>query len=436
MGLIRLLKNDLAREIRDWTAEDLISKNQAISICARYGIDFNNQDQKSRGYMILVSLGYLFLGLALITLMGANWESIPRGLRMGGLIVLTLGTNGLGLIKIHQGRFRAGIGFFFLGSLFYGASIMLIAQIYHIGEHFPDGILWWALGVLPIALVLKSLLLMILACTLGLIWFFVESSLGYFPLAFLVFLLGMAWHLYRNHPSRILFLGLVFCTGLFLEYALSWYLGGFGQFMFEVENFWVAGGWFILCHGFARWLVLRTETDLVDYGTLLGLWSLRFFILTLFIFSFEESWKELITAQWHAPGLTILVAGWLCLLSMWLSHRADKTFLIPSLISLCFMSCLAGVIWSDNKNLGLYFQILDNLVLVISGVWLIIQGIKHSISHYFFLGVITILLTGLIRYIDLVGNYTGAAALFSGFAVILLATARFWKSRLGPGGKK
>jgi len=74
MGLIRLLKNDLAREIRDWAAEDLISKDQAISICARYGIDFNNQDQKSRGYMILVSLGYLFIGLALITIMAALRE--------------------------------------------------------------------------------------------------------------------------------------------------------------------------------------------------------------------------------------------------------------------------------------------------------------------------------------------------------------------------
>jgi len=31
--------------------------------------------------------------------------------------------------------------------------------------------------------------------------------------------------------------------------------------------------------------------------------------------------------------------------------------------------------------------------------------------------------------VDLVGDYIGAAALFLGFAVILLATARFWKSR-------
>ena len=36
-----------------------------------------------------------------------------------------------------------GTGLFFLGNLFYGASIILVAQIYHLGEHMPDGVFWW-----------------------------------------------------------------------------------------------------------------------------------------------------------------------------------------------------------------------------------------------------------------------------------------------------
>jgi hypothetical protein len=36
----------------------------------------------------------------------------------------------------------------------------------------------------------------------------------------------------------------------------------------------------------------------------------------------------------------------------------------------------------------------------------------------------------LLRYIDLVGDYIGAAILFAVFAVILLVSARYWKKHV------
>ena len=38
-----------------------------------------------------------------------------------------------------------------LGTLFFGAGIWLVAQIYHIDEHFPNGFLIWGLGALALA---------------------------------------------------------------------------------------------------------------------------------------------------------------------------------------------------------------------------------------------------------------------------------------------
>ena len=32
------------------------------------------------------------------------------------------------------------------------ASIMLTGQMYHLGEHFPNGLLLWALGLVPLTL--------------------------------------------------------------------------------------------------------------------------------------------------------------------------------------------------------------------------------------------------------------------------------------------
>ena len=69
-------------------------------------------------------------------------------------------------------------------------------------------------------------------------------------------------------------------------------------------------------------------------------------------------------------------------------------------------------------------------------VWLIISGISKGISHYFFLGVASILITALLRYADLIGDYIGGALLFMFFAALLLGAARFWKKhRAGEEGR-
>ena len=108
---------------------------------------------------MLIGLGYLFIGLALITSIGANWDNIPRAARMSGLLILTLATNLLGLHSFRSAR-KSAVMWFFLASLFYGASIMLIAQIYHIDEHYPDGILWWVSRGAALAVLTESTLIM------------------------------------------------------------------------------------------------------------------------------------------------------------------------------------------------------------------------------------------------------------------------------------
>ena len=88
MRLIRILKYDLCREVAAWVGEEIISSEQAESICSRYGVDYHNLFRRSYGYHVLAGLGFLFIGLSLITLVGANWDEIPRAIRMSGLLEL------------------------------------------------------------------------------------------------------------------------------------------------------------------------------------------------------------------------------------------------------------------------------------------------------------------------------------------------------------
>jgi len=364
---------------------------------------------------------------------GANWDDIPRGVRMGSLVALVLAANLAGLYRYHRSGGRAATGWFFLGGLFYGAAIMLIAQIYHLGEHFPDGILWWWIGVLPLALLLNSRLLMLQAATLGFIWFFVESSLDYYPTAFILLLAALLWQALRGKRSLLLFLALMAGIGFWLEYTLSWLLDPEPGFDFGPENLIAAGGLFIAFHGLARRMADARDTARADYGTLLAVWVLRFAILSLIIFSFREPWYEMLTDTWHLPAVAAGLALALSLTGMaaaWSTRHGPGS---TAMASALFLLTLAGLFLArDHGDADLVFQILDNVVLVSLGVWLIVRGIRGVLSHYFYLGVFSVLVTGLLRYIDLVGDYVGAAVLFAVFAAILLSTARYWKSQVRP----
>ena len=136
MRLIRILKYDLCREVAAWVGAEIISTEQAESIWARYGVDYHNLSRRSFAYHVLVGFGCLFIGLSLMTLVGANWDGIPRAIRMAGLIAFTLGANLAGLAQFKREKPSAAVVWFFLGGLFYGVSIMLIAQIYNIGDRF------------------------------------------------------------------------------------------------------------------------------------------------------------------------------------------------------------------------------------------------------------------------------------------------------------
>jgi uncharacterized membrane protein len=426
MRLIRLLKNDIAREASEWVDESIISEAQAQSICERYEVDYHQANNSSFAYNVLIALAGLFLGLALITLLGANWDEIPRALRMSGLIVLTLATQAWGVRKFLAKQRGAAIGTFLLGNFFYGAAIVLIAQIYHLGEHMPDGIFWWALGCLPFALLSKSPLLTLQALILAMIWFFVESGMGFYPTLFPIFIAASLYLLLSGKRSIPLLLCTIAALGFWFEYSLSEFWRDSRHFRFEAEHLAVSVGLFILIYAFSHWLNNKQSVLAKDYASVLALWSLRFGLILMIILSYEEPWKELISAQWEHQTSAIILSSLFSAIALYLSYAANKlvpiVFVVPA-----YLLSLLMVLASADESHAVAFQVFYNLALISTGIWLIFKGIRDGISHYFSLGVATILITAFIRYIDLVGDYIGAAVLFSVFAVLLIVAANYWK---------
>ncbi len=433
MRLIRLFKNDLAKEISGWVDKDLISVEQARSICRVYGVDYDSIQNHSLGYRLLIGLGYLFIGLAVITLLGANWDEIPRALRMGGLLLLTLMTHCIAFKAYFTGRTSGAVGLFLLGNLFYGASIILIAQIYHLGEHMPDGVFWWALGSLPFGVLLKNTWLTLFSCCLAIIWFLLEFGMGFFPSMFPLFILAAVYVLYQGPSSSMLFLTTIASIGLWLEAVLSFLWAGDGyDYRFHSEHLLVSVALFVWAYAVSGWLYAQNSHKAKDYAVLLSLWVLRFGLVALLVFSFEGPWKALIESDWDQQGSMWLCVSVLLTASLWFAWQGRVlTFLLP--VAVLASLTMIALIATHHPSTAVYFQIVYNIVLIGSGIGLIVRGIHQGISHYFFLGVATILLTAFMRYIDLIGDYIGGAILFIVLAVVLLGAARYWKHQQGHG---
>ncbi|MCP3672494.1 MAG: DUF2157 domain-containing protein, partial [Gammaproteobacteria bacterium] len=314
-------------------------------------------------------------------------------------------------------------------NLFYGASIILIAQIYHLGEHMPDGVFWWALGCLPIAVLINSSWVMLQSVLLAIVWFMLEVDMGFYPLLFPIFILGALVVLYRGRQNTILFLTAVASIALWIEYSLAMYWGVDRQFLFHVEHVAVSVAMLIMAYAVGHWLGRKQSVVARDYGALLAAWSLRLGIVVMLVMSFEEPWRELLRTSWeHKVSMIILVLV-LTVASLLLVLNTKKVFPVGVMI-LWFLLSMTMVLALSSAGYAIYLQIAYNLMLIATGCWLIIRGIQDGISHYFFLGVASILLTAFMRYVDLIGDYIGGAAVFLAFAALLLGAAKYWKRHL------
>lgn len=466
MKLLRLLKRELANDAASWVEQRIITREQAAQILHHYGTELPSGERRTFGYYILLSIAALFMGLSLLVLVSANWEDIPRSARMLTLIALTVVLNGIGLHyfkvkKIHLSRI-----WFFIGSLAYGTTIFLIAQIYHIGEHFPDGILYWALGVLPVAFLTESILIMLLLAALSGIWLVLEARLGYLPAFYTLFTFSLFWFCLKHRRSLLIFLTSIAGTIFFCEVILIHLLRkdlfsvNFVFLNFGVEHVFFTVAAFILLLCLARYLMSFhpkpsagqakvSGSDIVDYGLLLHLWTIRFGLITMLIFSFDEPWNLLLKAAYKNPafvlGCTIILPILAALFIVMTFKKANKPFSFFSKETLfenispiaytCFF-CFCSLIILLLKGPGIYsaytvfLQVMTNFALLMTGIWLIYQGFQTSSSSVFYIGVGLLLITALLRYFDLIGDYIGGAIVFFVAGCIMLVTARFWKRHL------
>ena len=445
-------RNWLIGELTGWHALGLVSSDQVASILELYGTpEEAAQRRGARALFTLTSLAALLVGLAALLLIGYNWEAMPSAVKLAIIFAVLLATHaGAFQLRYRLGNRTASEIAFFLACLFYGAAIWLVAQIFHINAGSADGFWWWALGVLPFALgldtlLLHALLVALLALYLGFstfgpvlsgrawLWFLGLPAQGGYSVPLLA-LPGILWAYRKSSPRTV---------ALYVPLLAWWVILQPFAWRFEANPVYfvgIVGGLLLLvaeCHSEESMLAVPYRF----YGSLLAVGAL----IPLSYYQFQR-WLDFdvnVTGMLVETILSVVLALGAAVLAGELDRRTwgkpvslagamlgnDRRRLVPIGLIL-FLTFL--VYWNLFFGTPLVPTVLANLALVAVSIWLMQVGLREDRGLPFSAGVLLFLLWVVLRYIDLFGNFggmLGASLMFFLCGAALFAIGQYWRRR-------
>ncbi|MEY2856499.1 MAG: hypothetical protein RLZZ74_808, partial [Cyanobacteriota bacterium] len=124
----------LRQEARQWQEEGIISPEVYQQLADRYQLQQLDSASRDRFIIIVLGLGFILLGLGVITFVAANWQVWSRPIKVLLLLGLLIGTNWGGFYlgrSANQRQSRLGQGLLLLGALTFGANLGLMSQMFH-----------------------------------------------------------------------------------------------------------------------------------------------------------------------------------------------------------------------------------------------------------------------------------------------------------------
>ncbi|MFC4625239.1 DUF2157 domain-containing protein [Daeguia caeni] len=151
------------RLIDRWQREKLIDDETA----SRLRADLEKNSSAFSLGSVLATLGGLLLGAAIIMLVAANWQDMPRIMRIGMVFALIW-------IGYIGGTWRRLVGdriwsnaLYIIGASAFGASMALVGQMYHLSGDMQTAAMVWCFGVTVAALLLCAPILAAFAAFVG-----------------------------------------------------------------------------------------------------------------------------------------------------------------------------------------------------------------------------------------------------------------------------
>ena len=308
-------RSKVERDLTRWQQAGWVNEAGASAIRT----DLQSRTSAFGVAQVFAILGAVLFGFAVMSFVAAHWTAMSKLARLG-LLLATLWACYGGAAYLFQRRLNAFAQAAVLGGIaVYGASIMLIAQMYHMEGNAPDAVLMWALGALLAAVLVRSppalaatfVLLVVWTCwerglALGAHWTFLVAWAGAATAA--------AWLRWR--------------PGLHLAaLSLAVWLVPLGHFIFDRHAHWIAvatGAAVAVAAAAAAPAIdrhIRASAALFAYGLLVafaGLYILQF-IDPLSLYGARQDTASI----QRLVGLAVLTLALLLAAMLW-ALRADN----------------------------------------------------------------------------------------------------------------
>ncbi len=152
-------RQELRNESQQWRQDGLITPEQGQQLADRYQFDRLDEQTSNRFTLLLIVVGSVLVGLGIITYVAANWQDIPKVFRTLLLFSLFSITN-LSGFYLHQKSDKLqqtlGQGLLLIGGITLGATMALMAQMYHISGPLHPLLITWSFGVVLMAYCLRN----------------------------------------------------------------------------------------------------------------------------------------------------------------------------------------------------------------------------------------------------------------------------------------
>ncbi len=407
-----------------WIRDGVIPAPDAERILGAYDTDSIAARRARMLFLTLCGLALLMFSAGVLLLIGYNWNAIPRGAKVAVIFAAVVAAFIGSAAAYARARQVAGELLAFVGTLFYGNAIWLLAQVFHIEAHYPDGVMWWAFGALAVAHALSSRMIGHEAIILLAVWTTMET--GWFASPHYFFLPALAaaiWLALRlDAASLAATASLTGTLWLLVVTANAWNAEALFASMATLAGcaLYASGE-----AGIARWPARPVQ--------FIGLLVLLTGLLTGTFTSHHRTLRPWTAVADVTPVLIAAVLLFAFVFTVLVRRRRGSGSRSLPIV----LAAVAALVPMTRGTLWHFEPPADELILaglfsaasLIVGIWLILMGVRQDRAWSFFGGVCYVLLFVLVRWMDLIGDMLSSAAIFFAAAFILMGTAHYGRKR-------
>lgn len=407
-------KHTLLSAVDDWVGRKVINPNVADVL--RLDI---NENIKTRSFAYIpILLGIICLAFGFVTFVAANWDYMSSMARVVLLIGSLLASWFIAIYLMVRGPNWAAQLFVLLACSIFGASIMLIAQIYHIQGEPKDAVWLWMAGTLLAAVLTRSAPALALSIGLITLWMLMDYNIfGISPdlsFEFLIYWLVcafIAWWLASRYCAHLLMIGLVLWVMVSTQTASQFFVLNITLLLAFM------GIALILCEvGLKKWLKGFEQTSISYLFLIVSYLQIFWFISTDHTFPKSPVESGIMNSDllsWVLVLICICGIGF-SLFAYW--RNVDNKYDVA--VATIF-TCLTFILLS-------FFQtslILIGVILLATQVWIIRMGWRLEYRPLSVAGFLGFALVMLIFYFETMGSLIDTSLFYFGAGLILVIGA-------------